>query len=136
MKPVTTRSPTGRSPGSGLIDGVPVDTENVLLATEWTTGGELVRPFVSTAPIAALRVTARGEGWQGDPELALAIGGRRWGPEPVPAEGAWTWEVDLPAGAYRLVARFPNDASGPDGDRNLRNVRVDVVTSRRGSAAP
>lgn len=108
-------------PGDVLID-----PDVVFHADEWPVGGDRIVLFALTKPVDGLDVTARGTSWNGPPKLIATVGGSRSGPTEVPEAGARTHLEGLPIGAYRLILQFPNDASGPDGDRNLYDVTVTV----------
>lgn len=105
---------------------VPIDPQVVFHAREWPTGGERVVLFALTKPADGLSVTARGSSWQGAPQLVALVGGAPAVTLDVPEAGASHRLPGLSSGAYRLVLRFPNDASGADGDRNLFDVTVTV----------
>lgn len=110
--------------------GVAIDPQWLPVSRDWYAGGEQTAWFWTTRPVTGVEIRARGEAFEGLPQLRVAIGGHTWGPSDVPSEGgAWQWAVDLPPGPYRAVVAFPNDAAGPSGDRNLRDVELKLVFS-------
>lgn len=71
-------------------------------------------------------VRATGHSYQGPPELSLAWGHANVVSRDVEGEVVWTIPAELSSGAYRFVLSFDNDRLGPDGDRNLTDLSVEI----------